>query len=79
LKDFWLEKWWFSKETYNDLQPQIWCKDFLIFILGLPMLAIPIFTIILISLVGLSIFITVKELQETEKWAKLISHILWYK
>ena len=79
LKDFWLEKWWFSKEIYNDLQPQIWCKDFLIFILGLPMLAIPIFTIILISLAGLSIFITVRELQETEKWAKLISHILWYK
>ena len=47
--------------------------------MGLPMLAIPVFTIILIILVGLSIGIEVKDLQETEKWAKLISHILWYK
>jgi len=79
LKDFWLEMGWFSKETYNDLKPQIWCRDILIFIIGLPMLALPIFTVILILLAGLSIFITVWELQETEKWAKLISHILWYK
>ena len=78
LQDYWLDIWWFSK---NNSKPpiKIWCKDFLIFCLGLPMLAVPIFTIILISLAGLSIFITVRELQETEKWAKLISHILWYK
>lgn len=79
LKDFWLDMWWFSKDIYNELQTQIWCRDILIFIIGLPMLAIPIFTILLISLAGLSIFIEVKELHETEKWAKLISHILWYK
>jgi len=79
LKDFWLDMWWLSKNIHDDLKMQIWCRDILIFIIGLPMLAIPIFTIILISLVGLSIFIKVKELQETEKWAKLISHILWYK
>jgi hypothetical protein len=79
LKDFWLEMWWFSKETYNDLQSQVWCRDFLIFIVWLPMLAVPVFTIILILLSILSVCITVWELQETEKWAKLISHILWYK
>ena len=79
LKDFWLDTWWFSKDIHEKLDAQIWCKDIIIFILGLPMLAIPIFTIILILLVSLSIIIKVNELQETEKWAKLISHILWYK
>ena len=79
LKDFWLNMWWFSEDLHSDLQTKIWCKDFLIFIVGLPMLSIPIFTIILILLVILSTIIHVNELQETEKWAKLISHILWYK
>ena len=79
LKTFWLEMWWFSKDINSNLSKKIWCKDGLIFIVGLPMLIIPVCRIILISLVVLSIFITVRELQETDKWAKLISHILWYK
>ena len=43
------------------------------------MLTIHIFTIILILLAFLAIVIEVWDLQETNKWAKLISHILWYK
>ena len=79
LKNFWLEMEWFSKEVYDNLQTQIWCKNILIFIIGLPMLIIPACRIILILLAILPFFITIWELQETEKWAKLISHILWYK
>ena len=79
LKNFWFDMWWFSKDIHTEVHSKIWCKNILIFIMGLPMLAIPVFTIILMILVGLSIGIAEKDLQETEKWAKLISHILWYK
>ena len=79
LKDFWLNMWWFSKNTYTELQTQTWCMDVLIFIIGLPMLIIKPFMIVFIVLIVLPAFINISELQETEKWAKLISHILWYR
>ena len=77
LESFWWKMWRFFKNDYQN--SSIWCKDFLYFFIALPMLAIPIFPIIFIILVGLYIFIEVWDFLETEKWAKLISHILWYK
>ena len=82
LEDFWLKMWWFSKDKSNS-SIKIWCKDVLIFMIWLPMLLIPLFRFVFILLIVLIvpsfIFTWAWKLQETEKWAKLISRILWYK
>jgi len=83
LNNYWIDKWWLKK---NDVRI-IWCLWFMF--LSLLFLFFPLFGwigIFIYALIFCSSFIILsiiwdmsQKMEETEKWAKLISHILWYR
>lgn len=80
LNDYWIEQWRFTKKETKWCS-YVWCLMFLICIsicLIFP-LSIFIIFVVIAAIWQWNWGLQQKNLDETEKWAKLISHILWYR
>ena len=79
LNKYWNKNWWFTGGKNYSWAAVIW---FIIFsIISSAWNDSPLITIIVFfGLVSLILFIaSAAQLKETEEWAKLISHLLWYR
>lgn len=86
LEKHWISVWWFSEindsnHKTNDHKTNIWCFNLLLFFSSLlTMFIIPACPVIYFVLAVIYVVISDKWYSfETDEWAKLISHILWYK
>jgi len=81
LEEYWISIWWFSEINDSNHKTNTWCFNLLLFFLSLlTVFIIPAFAVIYFVLAIIYVILSNKwDCFETDKWAKLISHILWYK
>ena len=87
LEDYWNNKWWFTWNKKTTSFNTIWCLYILILFMGLPILwiisinlSIMLFLILrCIWFFWWMLWLFNKKLDLSDEWAKLTSHILWYR
>lgn len=87
LEDYWNNKWWFTWNKKTTSFNTIWCLYILILFMGLPILwiisinlSIMLFLILrCIWFFWWILWLFNKKLDLSDEWAKLTSHILWYR
>ena len=88
LTDSWIEDYWIKKGRFTRKKEKgsIWCLFIILFFIWTPILSsfspvlgVALFFILFCIILSLWKNLEWKTLEETEQWAKLISHILGYK